>query len=473
MPVKTVEELQASLSPVKRTMIFVGCLGLMLAVSSFGLSLNTIQQPLLDLMDASQQFSLLVVLSSIALCVMTPVGGKMADMIGAKNVVLLGGSIVVLSALGLALSKNFFLFALFRFTHALGMGTFISLPFLMVREIYPLPSVPKMMGLLTAALSGGGLIGSYFAGLFLDNNLIFLAVVFPAIFLLIGVPLIYFNLPQKPLVKTPFDFVGFILLLACLASTFLALNYGPKEGWNNLWVVLGLMAGLVLVFVFVAWEKKCAHALIPMALFENKQFTWTLAIGFLTFFYLNAMNAYAPLAVQLTMNQSATVSGTLQIPRAILTIVLPAFVGTWVVKKQGRMWQALAIASLLIFLPFLGLVFTGPKMPVWFVMTMLAFNGIGDCFRAVSLTPATQSTLKPSQMGIGTAMLSFITSLAGVFAGSIYGMVYDGLRAITPGTRGIIDGVDTVFLIASFTGLLALLLVVFIYRPIADRQLKK
>lgn len=84
-----------------------------------------------------------------------------------------------------------------------------------------------------------------------------------------------------------------------------------------------------------------------MDLFSNKLFSLVLLIAFLSFCYLIAMNAYAPLAVQELMNGTAAESGSLQIPRAIITILLPGLVGTWVVKKQGRMWQALAVRPFL------------------------------------------------------------------------------------------------------------------------------
>lgn len=468
--VGSVQELHETLNDKKVSLIFIGCMFLMLSVAAFGLSLSTIQQPLLDMMNESDQFSLTTVLGSIALCIMTPVGGTLMDRIGTRKLVLYSGLIGIISALGLAFTRIFILWLIFRFILSCALGAFVSAPYLLVREIYPLKLVPSKMGWLTAALSGGGLIGSFFAGLFMDNNMIALASCFPAVFLAIGIPLVYCNLPDKEVRKTPFDYVGFILMSLALAGIFLGLNYGPKLGWASWMVLAGILFGIACTVVFIIWEKSRKHPLIPMSLFSNKQFSLLLVIGILSIFYLNAMNAYAPLAVQTVMGQSASVSGLLQVPRAIVTIVCPAMFGAWIVRKKGRTVTALAIAMLMILIPFLGMVFVGPAMPVWFVMFLLALNGIGDSFRSVSLTPAAQALLKPEEMGIGTSLIGFVNSLAGVIASSLFGIVYDALVKATPGIRGQIDGLDTVFLLTAVTGAIGLILVLFVYKPMTQEK---
>ena len=467
---QSVEDLRQNLPASKKNLIFAGCLCMMLALSAFGLSLSTIQQPLLNSMGQPGMFSLVTVLSSIAMCIMTPVGGRISDMIGGRKVILIFGLATIVLSVILGLCTSFWPFIIVRVLVSMATGAFVSTPFLLVREIYENSQVPGRMGILTAALSCGSLIGSYGAGFFADHQLMFAAIAFPSIFLMAGIPLIYLNLPKLPTRSTKFDFTGLLLLSLCLSTLFLALNYAGTLSFSNPWIWAGILCGIGFGVLFVLAEKKIANPLISMSLFKNRQFSLILFIAFLTFWYLIAMNAYAPLAVQQLMNGSAAESGSLQIPRAIVTILLPGFIGAWVVRRSGRMWKAMAIAAALIFIPFVGMVFIGPNMPIWFVMALLALNGVGDCFRSVSVTPAAQAQLKPSDMGIGTSLMSFVTSLASVFASCVYGMVYDGLSKATPGLRGQIDGLDTVFLIAAGTGLLALILVVFVYRPMIRKQ---
>jgi MFS family permease len=298
------------------------------------------------------------------------------------------------------------------------------------------------MGILTGALSIGSFIGSFVSARLVDMNLIWLAIMFPVVFAIIGAPLIYFNLPQKPTNKKPFDFAGAILLAVALTSLFLALNYGPKSGWLNIGVIAGFILGLACTIALILVERKSAHPLIPM-------------------------NAYVPLGVQQVLGKSTTVSGLLQVPRTIVAIILPAIAGVWLAKNPARhTWLALALATGLVFAAFAGLVFMNASMPVWFIMAMLALTGVADSFRSVSITPAAQALLKPNEIGIGTSLISFTNSLSGVIASSIFGIAYDSVAA----SGSITHAVDAVFWLTAAASLIGFILVIFVYRPMAKKQ---
>mgnify|MGYP002238583889 FL=1 len=70
-----------------------------------------------------------------------------------------------------------------------------------------------------------------------------------------------------------------------------------------------------------------------------------------------------PLAVQDVMGVSAAAAGSLQLPRTILTMVLPTIAGVWIGKKAANNWKAMAIATGLAALPFIPLGFTTASTP--------------------------------------------------------------------------------------------------------------
>lgn len=472
MNTMSIDEIRSHLSQRRKNMILTGCMLMLCGMAALGLSLSTLQNDMLKAMNAQEMFSLVTVLAALATCLMTPVGGRLADMIGTKNVFLAGGLMTVLGTLVLPLLPWFGVFMVVRFVISAGTGLFVSAPFTLVREIFDGKQVPSKMGLLTAALGVGSLLGGFLAGVFADHSMMYLAETFPVIFFLIGVPLIYFNVPQRHLVHEPFDLIGLLLLAAGLSMEFLALNEGSRMGWGSIWIIGGLIGGLLVLAGFCFYEKKSSYPLIPMRLFGNKEFDVLLLIGFLTFFYLNAMNVYVPMGVQQVIKASTTASGSLQIPRTIITLFLPALLGLWIVKKRSRTVAALAMAGLFILIPFAGLTFIGPSMPVWFVMAMIALTGISESFRSVSITPAAQALLEPRDLGIGTSLLAFINALSGAIASSVYGIAYDVLRTANEGIHGVTMGLDTVFLLSAAIGLICVLLVLFVFRPLYNARHK-
>lgn len=464
-----------SFSQKQRLLITIGCLGLVFSTTAYGLSLATIQGPMLKNIGAKSAFSLVTIIGSLAMCIMTPIGGRLCDIYGMRKVVVFGGLLAMIAGILFPFANNLPMMIGCRFLLFLAEGSFISAPYILARIINKPQDVPKAMGLLSAMIALGSFLGSYLAGVFTDLHMMWLAIVFPIIGLLIGVPLIWLHYPkQEKEVDMHLDKIGILLLSLSLCGILLALNFGPSAGWSHPIVLSCFLIGIVALIILIKYETKTESPLIPIQMFKNRQYALLLFIAALSVFYLTGMTTYVPKAVQDLMGQSTTVSGSLTIPRTIISVILPSFVGLWIAKNQTKhTWMALAIAGISIGISFSFLVFIGPNMPVWFVISMLALTGIADSFRSVCITPAAQTLLAPKDMGIGTSLIGFVISLSSAFSSAINGIAYDTLRLATPGLKGMTEGIDTVFLIAALTGFLAFLLSVFVYRKMAYARMKK
>ena len=102
--------------------------------------------------------------------------------------------------------------------------------YILVREINEPKDVPKAMGLLSSSIAVGGFVGSIIAGILTDMGFLNIAIMFPAIPLIIGVLLIGMNLPNKKQEgKVNVDVPGIVALTIALSGILLALNYGPRK----------------------------------------------------------------------------------------------------------------------------------------------------------------------------------------------------------------------------------------------------
>ncbi|MBF0580226.1 MFS transporter [Erysipelotrichaceae bacterium RD49] len=450
-------------------LVTFGCVLLGLTLGAFGLSLNTVQGPILASINAESSFTLITTVSSLALCIMTPVGGSLMDSIGCRNLIVYSGLICALSGLALPFLVNSTLFMIGRFINSACLGLLASAPFLLVRKVNSAETMPKVMGYLTAGMALGSFLGSYLAGLFTDWGMLWLAEIFPVVFLLPAVYLVWKNLPATKIEHFSLDWLGLLFLTLALAGIFVSLTYGPSIGWGDWRIIGGLILGIACAGILIIVEKKAAAPIIPLAIFQNKQFDVLLAIAFLSVFYMTAANVYIPRGIQDVLHASNAVSGSVQMPKTVLTVILPAFVGAWISKNQIKnTWISMALAGLCVAISFTFLVFMGPKMPVWFIIVMIALTGASDTFRTVALTPAAQSLMSPRDMGAGTSMVGFFITLSNLISASLYGIVFDTLMNANPGERGEVFGLDTVFLIAAVTGLLCLILSVTVFRKMSD-----
>lgn len=474
MNASVTETLHEQLTQKQINLVVIGCTILGISIGALGLSLGTIQGPILRSVGGESYFSMVTTISSLAMCLMTPIGGRLIDMWGSRKVILYSNILITVSILIMAVSHNLWIFIITRFLMSLGLGAEASAPFILLREVSDVKNLPKLMGYLGAGTALGSFLGSYLAGLFTDMNMLWLAIIFPLVFVVIAVPLIDKNLPKiKPDTSIKMDYVGIILLAVAFGGIFMSLNFGPTIGWGDWKILAGFAIGIVGLILL--WKTQNGpSALIPKAIFANKAYSMILLIAFFSVFYQTALNVYVPAGVQDLMHASNAASGSLQIPRTILSVVLPTFCGIWLAKNQTKnTWVSMAITGACILLSFSLLVFMGKNMPLWFVIVMVSFTGIADAFRGVTLTPAAQAELKPSDMGIGTSMLGFVITLSNLISSAIYGIAFDTLKNANPGAIGETAGLDTVFLLAAISGLICLILAVTVYRKMVIRNAAK
>jgi EmrB/QacA subfamily drug resistance transporter len=76
------------------------------------------------------------------------------------------------------------------------------------------------------------------------------------------------------------DFIGLILSTAAIILLLQALIRIGSVKWYDPTVIAGLVVGIAGLFSFLRWERRCAHPMIPLAMFRNKGFAGGCAASF-------------------------------------------------------------------------------------------------------------------------------------------------------------------------------------------------
>lgn len=461
------------LTETQRKMTMLGCYLLMFTVTAFGMSLATIQEPVLEQMNGAETFSLVTLISSIGMTLMTPVGGRLVDSYGCKKVAVISCIIAVISGLLIGMIRVLPVFIVLRVVLNMALGTFTTIPYILASKVNPRNKVSVAFGMLATMIAVGAFLGAWLAGFFMDHSLIFLAISFPVLPLALGLFCIWKYLDEPaPASKVTLDWGGVIMLSVGMSCVLVALSYGPKVGWFNWWVIAGFMLGVAILIYMYSYESKQKFALIPTGILQSKEYMLLVAITFCTVFYSIAMSSYLPMEI-INVTGNSGQAGMLQLPKTIVSLFVPAMCGAWVAKKLTNSWKAMALASIFIFVPCVMLIFVGTHMPIWFVWLAVGLTGIGDAYRSVTVTPAAQLLLKPEDLGIGTALIGFFMSLANTISASIDGIAFDSLQAQFEGLVGMTKGVDTTFLLSAAFALLGLILTVLFLRPMIESRASK
>lgn len=128
---------------------------------------------------------------------------------------------------------------------------------------------------------------------------------------------------------------------------------------------------------------------------------------------------------QVGLGLSATLSGTLALPKNILYLILPPVLGNWIAKNQQRFRTAfLTCGATIAVASFLSAFFNTSTSVMTIYAIMLIF-GLGTSCQSVCVQPYMQMTVSPTDMGSATAMVQFSNSVGVVIFNAFYNIFYN------------------------------------------------
>jgi len=446
---------------------------MVVAVACYGLALMNLVPSILKRLDGMRYAGLVGLCISLGITLMATIGGKLGDIFGRKAVVVVAGLLNLIFGVGIAFASNIPMLLICCLGVGLAQGTYVSAPYIIAGLINERKNVPKVMGYLTMALAIGGTAGSIIAGILTDMGLLTVAILFPAIPLILGVlciGLVYAN--DKSPKKVTVDYLGILLMAISLPSLTLSLS-GPTLGWSTLVSGIVFAVGVVFAVILLKHESSIDQPIIPVKLFKEKKYLYFLVVGAICYFGRGAVDNYAPIGAQMVINTSVSLSGSMQLPKTLLTMFLPAIAGVWMAKKKTNMWKAMFIATLLFALPLLIMGFTMPvSWYIWVYIAVITVMGIAESYRGVSFTAGAQSCLKIEDFGVGTSMVNFANSLSASIAAAVYSAIYGISTASGTSVANIQMGVNGVFLTAGLVTVAGVILVLAVIRPMLKKEEK-
>jgi EmrB/QacA subfamily drug resistance transporter len=221
---------------------------------------------------------------------------------------------------------------------------------------------------------------------------------------------------------TPIDWTGALLCALGLGGPVLALTEQPQRGWGDPLVAGPLIAGVVLLGAFVAWEARARAPMLPLSLFRTRNFsvgnlaTLTLyaGIGVATLFlvlFLQQVGGYSPVS-----------AGVALLPVTILMFTLSKRFGTLADRLGPHRFMAggplVAGAGLLLLLR----VGADPSYLTDVLPAVVVF-GFGLAMTVAPLTATVLGSVATGHAGIASGVNNAIARVAGLLAIAAIGAV--------------------------------------------------
>lgn len=234
----------------------------------------------------------------LTMCAFLLVFGRLGDLHGKVRYFEVGVVIFSIGSLMCGLSTTLPALVISRAVQGIGGASAMANNMGIITEAFPARERGRALGLLASFVALGMMCGPVLGG--------FIVAVLPweYIFLinvpvgLISLVIGHFTLPRTMHDHKPgkMDVVGSLMLIPGMLLTFLSItmlqsNAGPL-------VVAALVAGLVLLALFVRHERACAEPLINLDLFRDKRFMVNLACLFISFVAIGVYELMTPFYLQ-------------------------------------------------------------------------------------------------------------------------------------------------------------------------------
>lgn len=246
---------------------------------------------------------------SIMVCAMLLFFGRLGDLAGKSRVFRAGSVVFTVASLLCGLCSSFYPLIACRMLQGLGAAAFMATNQGMVTELYPGRGRGKAMGVLSASVAMGTLVGPAMGGLLLSAfpwNSIFwvnvpvgIAVYFAAVRLL----------PQGKRKSEPMDWKGAVLQFLATILFFGALIEAQRRSFSNPGVLSAILLSLVLGFWFLHGERGEKNALLNLWLLRNSEFSVGLLCAGISFVCISASTILLPFYLENALRLSPGETG--------------------------------------------------------------------------------------------------------------------------------------------------------------------
>ena len=352
--------------------------------------------------------------------IVVPMTSWLSQQFGRRN--YFAASIIIFTVASFACGQadNIWELVFFRLIQGLGGGALLVTAQTLITESYP----PEKRGIAQAIYGLGVIVGPTLGpplgGYIVDNY------AWPYIFY-INIPLgIIATLLTIEFVRSPkfsdkksaseIDWWGIILLAISVGSLQYVLERGQEDDWFNDEAIIVLTISAVLGFFFFIWrEWTYANPIVNLRVLRNGNLRVGTVLSFILGFGLYGSTFIIPLYTQATLGWTATQSGMLMVPAAIVTAMMMPVVGQLI--QRGVKQQYLVAAGMIFFFiySFWGYKILTPDTGADAFFNMLIVRGIGLGLLFVPITTLALSTLKGRDIGEGAAFTGMMRQLGGSF----------------------------------------------------------
>ncbi|QDZ16968.1 MDR family MFS transporter [Humibacter ginsenosidimutans] len=402
-------------------------LGMFVSILAGTVVSTSLPKIIADLKGDQTAYTWVVVATLLATTVTTPIWGKLSDLFNRKLLIQLALAIFVIGSALAGFSQDTTMLIGFRVLQGVGAGGLTALSQVIMADIISPRERGKYMGIFGAIMAIGTVGGPLIGGLLTDsvgwrwNFYVGVPFAILAIILL----QVTLHLPKRPKAKVSIDYLGAVLIAAGVSILLIWVSLAGQQGqfaWasaTSFWMVAGAAVALIAA---VLVELKVKDPVIPMRLFKNRTFTFSVIASISVGVAMFGTSVFLGQYMQLARGATPTQSGLLTLPMIAGLLVSSVVIGQ-IISRTGK-WKAFMVVGSVLLIVGLVLMGTIDYDTDYVVLSVYMFVlGCGVGMVMQNLVLVVQNVVAPAEMGVASSAVTFFRSLGGTAGVSVLGSI--------------------------------------------------
>jgi EmrB/QacA subfamily drug resistance transporter len=351
----------------------------------------------------------------IASTVLVLTAGRLSDLFGRKKAYLAGFALFGLASLGAGFSADGTELILWRIVQGVGGAFLFANSGALVTDAFPREQLGLAMGTNTMVAAIGLVLGPVLGGVLVSISwhwVFWFNVPLALAGTLWGAAVLH-ELAKRDAVRG-LDLAGTSTFVVGLTGLVLGITRGGLSGWSDPVVVVGLIAGAVLLPAFVAIEKRSRAPMLDLTIFQDRMFSAATGAAF-----INGLSRFALMFIFVFYFQGAQgddplTAGLKLTPLAVGMLIASPLAGVWADRRGSR---ALAALGMLVGGAGLALMTTlQPDSPYWQSTLWLLIVGVGSGMFNSPNTAAMMGTVPAQRRGIAAGARTMLQNTGAVIS---------------------------------------------------------
>jgi EmrB/QacA subfamily drug resistance transporter len=359
----------------------------------------------------------------LAQAVTVPVYGKLADVVGRKPVMLFGIGLFLVGSILCGVAWSMGALIAFRAVQGLGAGAVQPMSMTIVGDLYSLQERAKVQGYIASVWAVSSVAGPTLGGVF-SEYISWRWIFFVNIPLcLIAAAAIGLRFHERVDRRRPrIDYAGAGALTVALTLLILGLLEGGQVwAWGSPQSIAVLVAGAVMLGMFVLIERRAADPVVPLRLLRHRLLVATNLVAACVGAILLGLTSYVPTFVQDVLGTGPLIAG----------FALAALTMGWPISasQSGRVYLRIGIRStalvgaVVVVLGSALLLLLDESSSVIQVGATSFVIGLGMGFTAAPTLIAAQSAVQWQQRGVVTGSNMFFRSAGSAVGVAVFGAI--------------------------------------------------